>query len=180
MFCPRCSQEQVSEDIKFCSRCGFPLALVAETLAHDGFLPQLAETNKNKKSWTRKNGLVLALFWFLLFACVLTPMFGILDIDKLAGMCAVLGTMGGLFLTILSFVYLKREPKNIEFYNQELPNYKVRNLYQSHQTALPPQQTQSVQNYVSPASSWKAPDTGDLVQPHSVTDGTTKLLEKNK
>jgi uncharacterized protein with PQ loop repeat len=180
MFCPRCSQEQISEEIKFCSRCGFPLGLVSEILAHGGFLPQLAETDKNKKRWTRKNGLVFALFWFMLFSFILTPMFGILDIDKMAGMCAILGTMGGLFLTVLSFAYLKNEPKIKGFYNQELPNYKANNLYTSQQAALPPQQTQPAQSYVPAANSWKAPDTGDLVQPHSVTDGTTKLLEKDK
>jgi hypothetical protein len=27
---------------------------------------------------------------------------------------------------------------------------------------------------------WKAPDTGDLVQPASVTEGTTKLLSKEE
>ncbi len=39
MFCPRCSQEQVSEETKFCSRCGFSLSLVAEVLTNGGFLP---------------------------------------------------------------------------------------------------------------------------------------------
>ncbi|MEJ7699628.1 MAG: hypothetical protein WKF71_08300 [Pyrinomonadaceae bacterium] len=59
MFCPRCSQEQVSSETKFCSRCGFPLGLVSEILAHGGFLPQLAELYQDKKILTRKNGLDL-------------------------------------------------------------------------------------------------------------------------
>ena len=33
MYCPRCSQQQVSEETKFCSRCGLPLGLVSELLA---------------------------------------------------------------------------------------------------------------------------------------------------
>lgn len=28
MFCPRCSQEQVSEEVRFCPRCGFQLGVV--------------------------------------------------------------------------------------------------------------------------------------------------------
>ncbi len=183
MFCPRCSQEQISDEIKFCSRCGFPLALVSEVLRYDGFLPQLAELNKGKNFFSRRNGLIFALFWFMFFVLIMTPFFGIVGIDELAGMSAVLGTMGGLILVISSFVFLKNQPRNAEFYNQEMPNNKVKKLFQanrSNQTALPPQQSQPAQNYVSPANSWKAPDTGDLVQPHSVTDHTTKLLQKEK
>ena len=38
MFCPRCSQEQINPEIRFCSRCGFPLSDVAEALDNDGFV----------------------------------------------------------------------------------------------------------------------------------------------
>ncbi len=33
MYCPQCSQEQVSEQVRFCSRCGFQLNVVKELLA---------------------------------------------------------------------------------------------------------------------------------------------------
>ena len=36
MFCPRCSQEQVSDKINFCPRCGFLLSDVAEALQNNG------------------------------------------------------------------------------------------------------------------------------------------------
>ena len=183
MFCPRCSQEQVSDEIKFCSRCGFPLALVTEILRYDGVLPQLAELHKGRKLFSRRNGLVFALFWFMFFVLIVTPFFGIMGIDELAGIAAIFGTMGGLILLIASFVLLKNEPRNPEFYNQEQSNSKTKNLFKanrSNQAALPPQQSQPAQNYVSPAGSWKAPGTGDSVQPHSVTDHTTKLLEKDR
>jgi hypothetical protein len=38
MFCPRCSQEQVSSEQRFCSRCGFPLADVSEALSNEGYV----------------------------------------------------------------------------------------------------------------------------------------------
>jgi hypothetical protein len=33
MFCPHCGQEQISEEIRFCPRCGFLLADVAAARA---------------------------------------------------------------------------------------------------------------------------------------------------
>src|SRR5689334_22117728 len=33
MFCPKCGQEQASESVRFCSRCGFKLNIVEEPLA---------------------------------------------------------------------------------------------------------------------------------------------------
>ena len=36
MYCPRCGQKQMAGDLKFCSRCGLPMGLVAELLANGG------------------------------------------------------------------------------------------------------------------------------------------------
>jgi hypothetical protein len=36
MFCPKCSQAQPAEDLRFCPRCGFPLVAVKELLGRDG------------------------------------------------------------------------------------------------------------------------------------------------
>jgi hypothetical protein len=36
MFCPQCSQAQVNTELKFCSRCGFPLHGVKELMANGG------------------------------------------------------------------------------------------------------------------------------------------------
>jgi hypothetical protein len=183
MFCPRCSQEQISEETKFCSRCGLPLGLVSEILINDGFSAFPNETNtKKKKKWlTRKNGLLFSLFWFIFFAMMLTPIFGgAVGDDAGALVFAVIGIMGGIIFAIASFAFLKKVPKNNEASNQKLPNYQTQNLYTAQQTALPPHQTQPVQNYVSPANSWKAPDTGEMVQPGSVTEVTTRLLRKDE
>ena len=35
MFCPKCSQAQPAEDLRFCPRCGFPLAAVKELLGRE-------------------------------------------------------------------------------------------------------------------------------------------------
>ena len=35
MFCPKCSQAQPAEDLRFCPRCGFPLVAVKELLGRE-------------------------------------------------------------------------------------------------------------------------------------------------
>src|ERR1044071_7894427 len=33
MYCPRCGQQQLSDEVRFCSRCGLPLAGVAPLIS---------------------------------------------------------------------------------------------------------------------------------------------------
>ena len=173
MFCPNCGQQQVSQEIKFCSRCGFPLGLVSEILSHGGFLPQLAELYKNKNFFSRRNGLIFSLFWFLIFVLLLTPLFG-------NGVFALFGVTGALILIAASFLILKKEPTKFDIPQNALSSSPIKDLYEARQTALPPPQTQPAQSYVPPTNSWKAADTGDLVRQHSVTDETTKLLNRDE
>ncbi len=180
MYCPRCSQQQVSEETKFCSRCGFPLGLVSEILVHGGFLPQLAELYKSKKWLTKKNGVIFSVFWFMFFVLIMAPFFGIVGIDKMAGMSAIIGIFGGLMWLIGALVFLKNEVKQFDVPINELQNANINTLYEKNQKVLQPPQTQPAQNYVPPAGAWKAPNTDDFAQPHSVIENTTKLLEQDK
>lgn len=180
MHCPRCGQQQVSEETRFCSRCGFPLGLVSEILANGGVLPQLAELHnrKNKKILTRRNGVKFGLAWFLIITFILTPLAAIADIEEAAAAFAVIGLMGGLLIMLLSWLFLEAEKK---VWQPEM-TYQQTNFIapQTNQNALPPQQSYPVQDFVPPtAGSWKAPNTGELVRP-SVTEETTKLLRKDE
>ena len=183
MHCPRCGQEQISAEIKFCSRCGFQLGLVSELIFHGGTLPQLADLPQNKKWLTRKNGLKFSLMWFLVLTFILTPISAIADAEELAAFFAVVGIMGSLVMMICSFLFLPKESKSNQFQNSwqnaSQPAQFTGSAYQ--QNALPPQQSQPANSYMPPpANSWKAPDTGELVRPGSVVENTTKLLKKDE
>ena len=181
MHCPRCGQQQASVETKFCSRCGFPLGLISEILGHGGFLPQLADLPGKKKKWlTRKNGLKFTLMWFIFFTVFMTAIAGLTGADEeIVGFFAVLGSLGGLLLMTSSFLFLSKEPTQFqsEFHQPPPPQQFAHGMHQ--QNALPPQSYQPAEGYI-PAGSWKAPETGDLVQPGSVTDATTKLLRKDE
>ena len=179
MHCPRCGQQQISEEIKFCSRCGFPLGLVSEIISHGGFLPQLAELHNSKKVLTRNNGLKMSLIWFLLITFIFVPLAAITHAPGgfIAGF-SIIGVCGAMFLAALSFLFLPKAQNSIQYQNEtNAPQFLGGNKTQN---ALPPPISQPFSSYVPPAAnSWKAPDTGELV-PHSVTEGTTKLLQKDE
>ncbi|HYU97987.1 MAG TPA: hypothetical protein VE977_04120, partial [Pyrinomonadaceae bacterium] len=41
MYCPKCSQIQTEDGLRFCSRCGFQLGVVKELLAEPGSAPAI-------------------------------------------------------------------------------------------------------------------------------------------
>lgn len=179
MFCPRCGQQQASGDLRFCSKCGLPLGIVGEVIANGGTLPQLLELEK-KPFFSRRNGLIFSLFWFIFFLLIVTPFWGIMNVDEMAGLSAIVGIFGGFMLMLFSLLVLKGPNKNYQsFPNQGnfAPTFMHGN---QQQNALPPQQAQPAQDYMSPLGSWKAPNTEDLVRPGSVTEETTKLLSKDE
>lgn len=182
MHCPRCGQQQISAETKYCSRCGFPMVTVSELLYHGGHLPQLATEPKKGKLPNRKTGVKIGLSWFLVLTLLLTPLFGILGADELAGFCAVLGTIGGILIMLFSWMFLEK-PIN-PLYQPSLPASDAHSPQfiggQNRQTALPPQQSHPVESYIPPVESWRAPNTGELARPGSVTEGTTRLLNKDE
>ena len=182
MHCPRCGQQQISDQTKFCSRCGFQLGLVAELLENGGFLPQLAELYKGKTTiFSRKNGLIFTALWFIFFVMMMPAFFGIADAEDAAGVSAVFGVFSSIMLLIISLAFLKRAPKSYELAAHQMAPPPAAMYGNPAMGALPPQQTQPVSTYVPPEGSWRAPDTGDLARrPGSVTEGTTKLLKKDE
>ncbi len=179
MHCPRCGQQQISNETKFCSKCGFQLALVAELLNHGGFLPELEAVQKKKTFLNKKNGVAFSIAWFIFFTMFMTSVWGILSVDELAGLSAVTGVFGGLLILILSLVFLPSSK-----FRTTMPIHEIRtpavpaSLYGTQPQALPTPQQQPATEYASPQGGWRAPDTGELVQRGSVTEGTTKLLKK--
>ena len=177
MFCPSCGQQQISTETKFCSRCGMPLGIVAEVLAHGGFLPQLAELYKKKKSiLTRKNGMGFALIWLIFFLLIVTPFFGIVGAEEMAGVSAIFAIFGGLIIFVSSLIFMKKEIPQIDQSafgfraNPGLP-------HQQQHATLPSNQSIPASAYSTPrAVNWR--DTNDL-EPASVTERTTRLLEKD-
>jgi len=155
------------------------MGLVTEVVSNDGRLPQFEElVNKKSRLFTRRNGLIFSLFWFLFFVLIVTPFWAIVDVEEMAAMSGVVGVFGSLLIFLSSLFFLSPKQKVIPGMESA---HRPGALGQSEMGALPPHMQQPASEYVSPQPGmWRAPDTGDLVGPGSVTEGTTKLLQKEE
>ena len=178
MHCPSCGQQQVSNETKFCSRCGMPLGLVAEVLAHGGFLPQIAQLNKSRKIFTKKNGVVFGAMWFIFLTMFCTAFFGILRApEELVAIFAITGVFGSLMIIIASLIFFPSSKVSPYLGQQFQPVQQPQGIHGGDQFALPPQQSMPASAYAAPrAGTWR--DADDM-EPSSVTENTTKLLERD-
>ena len=158
-----------------------PLSTVYEVVANGGFLPQLAQLeqmNHKKPLFSKKNGVVFGVFWFIFLTMFSTAFLAILNApDELIGIIAVTGVFGAMMIIIGSLIALpSSKPPAFMMDNIIRPPDQLK--YGAGQGSLPPAQSVPVGMYAKPAAgSWR--DTNDL-QPTSVTEGTTKLLEKDE
>jgi hypothetical protein len=69
MFCPKCSEAQVSEDVRFCKRCGFRLEAVQDLIASEAVSKSRADSLLPKQKDISIGaslmfiGSVVAMFW---------------------------------------------------------------------------------------------------------------------
>ena len=178
MFCPSCGQEQITGDTRFCSRCGLLMTGVAELIYNGGVLPQTSDTGIAKKKFFQKKGFKQGLFIFLL-SFLVVPIIAILSLaanvqEPFAVFIAWILLWGGGFLRMAySIMFEPHEANLLESDPNASRNYLGRT---KSANALPPPQSIPATGYIPPQQgNWR--DTNELAQP-SVTEGTTKLLER--
>ena len=139
------------------------------------------ELAKNRKFLTRKNGVFFSIVWFIFMLLIVTPFWAIANVEEMAAFSAILGIFGSLLILLFSLFFLKSAdsvPADA-MAQVENPQFADHLAGQQQRNTLPSQQTAPAEQYVSPGvGSWKAPATGDLVKSGSVTEDTTRLLNK--
>ncbi len=185
MHCPQCGQQQVSGELRFCSRCGFPLGGVSELLANGGSLPLLQpETTGGPKRRSPRYEGVRQGVTLLFLGAVLVPLLGILYsfsnnslLEVLVPITAVLFFVGGFLRILYAAIFEEAAPATYVPKSAALPYVSPAASTQlgagapPRGTALPP--AQSV-----PVSSWRQRhNTAEIVRPPSVTEHTTRLLD---
>jgi len=132
------------------------MGLISEVLSHGGFLPQLAELNAKKTKLNKKNGVAFGGFWLMFFLLIMTPLFGIANIEELAGACAIIGIFGGIMIMIASAIFLpssKAPPPSLEPYAPQGQPQQLQGQAGGGQ-ALPPAREVPASSYVPPPGGW--------------------------
>lgn len=177
MYCPKCGQSQVADEVRFCSRCGFPLGGVTQLVAHDGAWPEYmppsdGRLDSPKRKGLRQGGKILLVGAFLVptlaILCIITGMDSEL---LLTGVLVVIaGIMRLLYALIFEDKHPAGAPRPTQFSQTAAPPQFIAAPRRAA-AALPPQQS-------SPAPvSFRTRDTGELAGRPSVTENTTRLLD---
>jgi hypothetical protein len=179
MFCPQCGQQQVSDAARFCSRCGFQLAAVSGLLATGGrgaapepaFEAVPAPPSPKRKGAQLGGKLMLSGMFLAPALAMLSELIGTPDELAIVG---VIVFLAGLFRLLYALLFedgpyrqhLLRQPAHVPQPQFAQPR---------EVSALPPPQSQPAHAYVPPR-----PDTAELSYRPSVTEGTTRLLERER
>ena len=183
MFCPSCGQQRVSVATNYCSRCGYLLTGTAELLQVGGNIPRTSPANPTRQS-ARSRGIKQGLFIFLLTFLVV-PIVAIftvaIDVEPWAvAISAVALFIGGLLRMVYALMFESSTGND----HDERDDYMAAaaSMLRSNPAnpGLPPQRSTPVPadlSFRAATGTWR--ETRDL-EPHSVTEGTTKLLESDE
>jgi hypothetical protein len=180
MYCPQCGQQQVSDVIRYCSRCGFLLDGVTAVLARGGTVPtqyvQPGYQPLSPRSKGVRQGALLMLSTLLIVPLVAIIGVAILGLPGVfVGITAVTCFLGGLLR--IFYALLMEEPV-APMNSESMGGYAQPALPQfarpMENSALPPAS-------VNATSPWRSrPNTAEIYQPPSVTENTTRLLNKDE
>ena len=173
MYCPQCSQQQISDEMRFCSRCGFPLAAVKELVLTGGEVnvePPIQSSSKGFRGAKKAAWIMIA----SLFVLFIVGLFVAIDDDFAVLMIVPSLGFGFAFFRLLYAVFFEdrlrpREkpapaPVASAFPGRSIASVRYREL--SAPPGLP------IDDFVSGGKR-----TAEVVQPASVTENTTKLLD---
>ena len=169
MYCPNCGQQQISEEMRFCSRCGLALSVLAQWLA-GGRLPAKPEEAPVPAPLSPRRKGIRRAAKLMFLSGVLFPIFLVISLIVDEGGPLVI-PFGLFFVSLVMMLYARL------FRDKTAPG-----LHQAAQTstlgsnparnALPPANTTSITG-----AGRSHVRTNELVQPPSVTENTTRLLD---
>ena len=167
MYCPNCGQQQISEEMRFCSRCGLALSGLAEWLA--GVLQPVKVDEQVAASSPRRRGIRRAskvmFFSGVLFAIFLVISLAVND----GGPMVVPFTV--FFVGLVMMLYARLFSAKTAPANRHVAQTSALNSTTAR-GSLP-----SAANIPMPDLGRQQVRTNELAQPPSVTENTTRLLD---
>ena len=172
MYCPKCGQQQISDEMRFCSRCGLPMSGLTEWLAGGVPATHPAVKKVSSRSRRRKGMRLGAKVMFLggvLFPIVLAISLAVEEGGPMILPVVILFV--GLAIMLYSRLFVEDTPA---FQGELAQTNRLATV--SEASALPPASNipiHSPGDFARPRVI-----TNELAQPPSVTEHTTKLLDQ--
>lgn len=181
MYCPKCSQQQVSEETRFCSRCGCQLDAVKSLLAGDENISLMGQAEPQcRLTAARKRDILLGASVMLVCSIAVA----LLTISTVAGtplqavIIPLLLAWAALVSTLLLSGHAAREVSKLFSKDDSaaLPKGASGSIRQVGASARHQALPHAESAPVSGLGSWRT--TAELAQPSSITEQTTSLLDK--
>ena len=169
MFCPQCGQQQPSDEIRFCPRCGLPLAPHAALLAGEATAAAIpdgaqAPAQSRKRINTRRAAKLV------FFGAALFPIFMVLaGVNDHPGPLVVPVTL--FFIGLMWLLYVR-------LFGDDLPHV-THHTSRKDLGAGAERPALGASQFVPASTFNQRADTAEIVAPPSVTENTTKLLDKD-
>ncbi len=187
MYCPRCSQQQASDEVRFCSRCGFQLGVVKELLTQMEApapaavepLPPAPARGLRKRDVTIGALLMYVISVALIIISSPIPPLRNDQIFVLTILFVALALFVNFITPLLRAVNKLFGEENKASGRAEIPRPQatpdLSTQVSAHRAALPP--ARSV-----PAGLFNSPrvNTAEMLQPPSITEHTTNLLDNKR
>jgi len=166
MYCPGCGQQQISDEMRFCSRCGLALSGLADWLAGGGLPAQRnVEVQQVPADSPRRKGIRRA-GKLMFFSGVLFVVFLAISLAVDEGGPMIVPVLV-FFVSLVMMLYARLfSDKTAPVINQAGQT----TVSGSTRSSLPPATS-------IPINSRQQVRTNELAQPPSVTDHTTRLLD---
>jgi hypothetical protein len=178
MFCPKCNQQQGPEAMRFCSKCGFPLAGLAVLLQNNGMIPEYPaqaglEPRSSRKSIMLESAIFTVVAWVI--GIVLTFWFdygGTLEtVAKIGALLFFSLSLIGVLRFLYGFLFAKGvADQSAHLTSSSSPSDT--HLDAHSQLTLPAQQDVPADAYLHRGN------TREMEVRPSVTENTTRLLDE--
>jgi hypothetical protein len=183
MYCPKCGQQQVSGDVRFCPRCGFQLEGVKALVTGEAVPAPLAQLSTPEIDSPRKRGIKQGVM-LMLSTALLVPLIAILAKTgalprEYVALAAIFCSVGGFLRLVYALLFQSGDAPSQEALRPPAYVPPPAHLRGTAAHTLPPAQQQPA----TPTHfGGRLFDTAELgrhaQQPPSVTESETRLLDE--
>ena len=169
MFCPKCGQ-QSSDEVRFCPKCGLQLAGLPAYIAGNDLMANRPDPSRQAEMTAKRRGMRRGAK-LMFFSVVLFPIF--------FGFCFLVDNPAPLFVPFTVFLAGLVLVVYARLFGDELIAVPQRGSSRDLPAGSDRPALGAAQFTPAPLFNRQRADTAEIYQPPSVTENTTKLLDKD-